>query len=249
MRSFFAGLAIFLSFLTGTTALASYVIHDVVLDPARAGEVVAYGLQQTDLRRDILGHTVPRYGRLSVKVRADVDAVAESSGVGEAARRVSLDSDGNVALGPLQQYLARVLRPDHPSLATRIAGADTRVAVPSRYVDRYDAARDNSRTLAVRGALATAVLLVVALLVTPSRRRSSRSIGIAALLAAGIVALGYWALPTVIQAASSSSVVGAVVAVVRAERTDVLLRVAPVAVVGAVLVVVAVALGSRSRRS
>ena len=40
MRSFLAGLALFLAFLTGTTALAAYVAYDVLLDPSRAGQVL-----------------------------------------------------------------------------------------------------------------------------------------------------------------------------------------------------------------
>ena len=78
MRSFVAGLAVFLAFLTGTAGLASYVVHDVVLDPSRAGEVVDYALHQPDTRREILGRTVPGYGRLPVRVRAAVDALADS---------------------------------------------------------------------------------------------------------------------------------------------------------------------------
>ena len=51
---------------TADGLVASYVVHDVVLDPSRAGEVVDYALHQPDTRREILGRTVPGYGRLPV---------------------------------------------------------------------------------------------------------------------------------------------------------------------------------------
>ena len=247
MRSFVAGFAVFLAFLTGTACLASYVVHDVVLDPSRAGEVVDYALHQPDTRREILGRTVPGYGRLPVRVRAAVDAQADSPRLRRAARTISLDADGEVALGPLQRVLAAALRADQPRLASRIAAADTRVEVPARYVTRYQDARERSGTLALRAALVTALLLALALLVSPHRLRTVRSIGIGALLAALVVALLYWALPSVISAASSSPLVGAVVAVVQAERTTVLLRLAPVAVVGLAMVVTGIAAGGGSR--
>ena len=75
-----------------------------------------------------------------------------------------------------------------------------------------------------------------------------RSIGVGALLACLVVALLYWALPSVISAASSSPLVGAVVAVVQAERSTVLLRLAPVAVVGLAMVVTGIAAGGAARR-
>jgi hypothetical protein len=238
MRSFVAGLAVFLAFLTGTAGLASYVVHDVVLDPSRAGEVVDYALHQPDTRREILGRTVPGYGRLPVRVRAAVDALADSPRLRRAARTISLDANGEVALSPLQEVLAAELRADQPRLAARVAAADTRVAVPARYVTRYDDARERSATLALRGGLATAALLLLALLVSPRRLRTVRSIGVAALLACLVVALLYWALPSVISAASSSPLVGAVVAVVQAERSTVLWRLAPFAGAGLVMLVV-----------
>ena len=248
MRSFLAGFAVFLAFLTGTVGLGAYVVHDVVLDPARAGQVVDYALHQPDTRREILDKVVPDYGQLPVSVRAKVDALANASVARRAAREVSLDPHGRVGLKPLQRRLASDLRAAGlPQVASRVAAADTRAAVPAQYVSRYHTARHDSATVASRAALVTAVLVVLALLVSPRRLRTVRSIGLAALLACLVVALLYWALPSLITAASSSPLVGAVVAVVQAQRGGVLTRLAPVAVVGLVLFVVGLA--ARPRQS
>lgn len=248
MRSFLAGAAVLLAFLSGTIALGAYVVHDVVLDPARAGQVVDYALHQPDTRREILDKAVPGYGALPVQARARVDALADAAAVRRAARQISLDTHGQVVLGPLQSRLAAELRAaGQPAIAARVAAADTRAAVPARYVSRYDTARTDSGTLAVRAALVTAVLVVLALLVSARRLRTVRSIGLAALLASLVVALLYWALPSVITAASSSPLVGAVVAVVQAQRGDVLLRLAPFA--GAGLLLFVVGLAARPGRS
>ena len=64
MRSFLAGLALFLAFLTGTTALAAYVAYDVLLDPSRAGQVLDEAMEQPELQQKILTKAVPGYAQL-----------------------------------------------------------------------------------------------------------------------------------------------------------------------------------------
>ncbi len=228
MRSLLAGMAVFLAFLNGTVGLGAYVVHDVVLDPARAGQVVDYALHQPDTRREILDKVVPGYGRLPVRVRARVDALADFAAVRRAARAVALDGDGKVVLTPLQNRFAAELQAiGQPRVAARVAAAEPRVAVPGQYVSRYQVARTDSAAIARGAALATAVLVVLALLVSRRRTRMVGILGVETLLACVIVAVLYWALPSLISAASSSPLVGAVEAVVQTERSTVLVRLAP----------------------
>lgn len=244
MRSFVAGLAIFLAFLTGTAALGSYVTRTVLLDPARVGQVVETSLQTPDLRDRILARTVPGYARLPGPARAVVAALADDPGLDRAARRIVLDPDGTVSLEPLQREIARRLSGSLPQVAALVASAHTRVTVPATYVDRYQAARDNSRRLALGAGLVTAGLLLAALVVSRHRRRTVRSIGIASVLSALVVALLYWAVPSVLEVATANPLAGGVISVVRTERSDVLLRLLPVVVVGLVLAIGAAAAGS-----
>lgn len=251
MRSFAAGLALFLSFVFGAAALAAYVAHEVLLDPDRTGELVGSALQQPDLRSKILTRAVPGYVRLPAQVRAQVDAVARTAATGRAAKKVTLGSDGEVGLRPVQVELARALRDNgQPGLAAKVAasGADATVQVPSKYLDRYESARDTSQQVATRGAVLTALLLLVALLVSADRRRTVRSIGVSALSSCVVVALIYWLAPLFVRAASSSAVFEAVGTVLQAQRVPVLVTLAPVAAVGLVLVIVPVLLGSSRRR-
>lgn len=247
MRSFVAGLAVFLAFLTGTAALGSYVARTVLLDPARVGQVVEASLRMPDVRDRILARAVPGYARLPGPARAAVAALADDPGLDRAARRIVLRPDGTVGLEPLQREIASRLRGTLPQVASVVGSAHTRVTVPATYVDRYQAARDNSRRLALGAALVTAGLLLVGLVVTRRRRRTVRSIGIAAVLSALVVGLLYWAVPSVLEVATANPLAGGAISVVRDERSDVLLRLLPVVVVGLVLAIGAVVAGSDRR--
>ena len=70
MRSFLAGIALLLAFVTGTVALSAYVAETVLLDPSRAGEVVSKAIGQDDARKEILTRAVPGYDRLDSQTQA-----------------------------------------------------------------------------------------------------------------------------------------------------------------------------------
>ena len=239
MRSFFAGLALFLSFLTGTVALEAFVAHHVVLDPDRAGQALSAALDEPELRERLLHRAVPGYRKLPQPVQTVADQLAGTSSAHRAVEKVSLSDDGTIALAPLQLELAQSLRTlGQPQLAAQLtAVSGTTITVPEKYLSRYRDARETSWRVAVLGAAATLVLFLLALLLSPKRRRTVRSIGVSALLACGAAALLYWALPGVAGLVSSGSTGDVAAVVLRAERPAVLLMLLPVAVVAVVLVV------------
>jgi hypothetical protein len=250
MRSFLAGLALFLAFLSGTAALTAYAAHEVLLDPRRAGEVVSTALQQPDLRARILSRAVPGYAQLPGVARSGVDALATTPSVDRALASVTVSRTGEVSLAPLQAALADGLRSNGLApLADVVSAAQgASVTVPPEYLDRYLTAQDTSRRVAVQGGLIAVALLVVALVVSRDRRRTLRSAGITTLLACAAAAVLHLLLPTFVSASSSRPEIDAVAAVVSAQRTEVLLTLLPAAAVGLVLVAVGVLLpGSRRR--
>ncbi|MEP7090317.1 MAG: hypothetical protein ABI776_09435 [Nocardioidaceae bacterium] len=255
MRSFAAGLALFMAFLTGTATLGAYVAHQVVLDPDRAGQALSAALDEPDLLHKVLNQTVPGYQRLSQTDRDLIDGLAGSDTAHRAVGSVSMDARGDVDLAPLRRQITRALRSaGQPGLADQLAAAagGTRVSVPSDYFSHYQRARDVSWFVATRGAVATLVLFAVALLVSPHRVRTVRSVGVALLLSTAVAALAFWALPALAAAVSSSTAADAAAVVLRAERSDVLRALLPPAVVAVVLIVVGLvgqSLGRTSRRS
>jgi hypothetical protein len=250
MRSFLAGLALFLAFLTGTTALAAYVAYDVLLDPSRAGQAVAQAMEQPELRQKILAKAVPGYAQLPPRVREAVDRAARSSAADKALAKVTLDENGTVTLTPLQKELSAALRANGQSgLASRVEATDAgTVSVPSTYMDRFHTARDLAHKAWIGGGLITLGLIALALLASPHRRRTLRSTGITVLAACLAVAVGYWVLPAFARAASSDPAADAAAAVLEAERRTVLFRLALPAVVGVALAV-AGSFAPRGRRT
>jgi hypothetical protein len=247
VRSFVAGLAVLLAFLTGTVALGAAVVHHTLLDPAKAGQVVEKALEDPELRDEILAQAVPGFGALPQIVRTQVGALAQTSAARSAVRRLELRNDGTVSLEPLQAALATELRQAGlGQVAAVVTSRDARVAVPSRYLTRYHDARRTSQKLEQWGAVATALLVVVALLVSRRRLRTVRSIGVATLLACAVVAAFFWALPGLLRAASSDVAYDALAGAVQGQLSAMVAMLVPVAVVGAVLVVVGL-LGGRRR--
>lgn len=238
MRSFIAGLALLLAGLIGTAALGAYIAHRTVLDPERAGEVLAAGLEQPELRRMILSRAVPGYVRVPQEGRAALDRLAETSQVDRALRSVRLSPDGTVSLAPLRNELTQALRDNgQTGLAARVAtagGPDT-VDVPARIFDRYERARDLTGLVATRGGLAAVVLFLVALLVSGNRRATVRAIGVTILLGSGVVALLYWVSPELAHAASASPWVDAAPAVRQSQTSTAVGILLPVAAIGVVL--------------
>jgi hypothetical protein len=251
MRSFTAGFVLFLSFFTGTAALEAYVVHEVLLDPDRAGEVIASALQQQELRDKLLARTVPGYAQLPDAARAGIDRAAEEVPLDRALRSVTLAEDGTVSLSPLKAELVDELRRRGADrIASRVEAADDpgTVSVPAEDMDRYRTARDTTWKVAVGGGLITVGLLVIAAIVSPDRRRTVRSMGLTVLLVAGAAALVYAVLPTVVRAADARVEFEALAAVVEGQRSAAWLTILPVAVVGVVLAAVSLLLPRRRRR-
>ncbi len=251
MRSFVAGLALFLSFLTGTAALEAFVVHEVLLDPDRAGQVLDSALRQPDTRAEILAQVVPGYDRLPGAARAGVDALAATPGVSRVARQLTVTRSGEVSLTPLRTELARGLRDNGlTGLARVVSSADlgASVQVPSTYMDRFNQARDTSWFVAVQGAILTAMLVIVALLASRRRGRTVRGAGLVVLACSVVAGALYWVLPVIVRAVGSDSTTDLVAVVVESQRQVALLTLAPFAVGGALLVVLGMVFAGGGRR-
>lgn len=251
MRSFVAGLALFLSFLTGTAALEAFVVHEVLLDPDRAGQVLDSALRQPDTRAKILAQVVPGYDRLPGVARAGVDALAGTPEVSRVARQVTVTRTGEVSLTPLRTELARGLRDNGlTGLARVVSTADVgaSVQVPSTYMDRFNQARDTSWFIATQGAILTAMLVIVALLASRRRGRTVRGAGLVVLACSVVAVVLFWLLPAVVRAVGSDSTTEVVAVVVESQRHVALLTLAPFAVGGAVLVVLGMVFAGGGRR-
>ena len=252
MRSFVAGLLLFLSFLTGTAALGAYAAHEVLLDPSHAGPFLDAALGQQDVRNRILDQVVPGYRSLPAQVRDRVDTVAETPAARRAIEQVSLDEKGNLDLSSLQGEIVRALRANgQPQIAALVAAQSgvTSVQVPSTYFSRYTRARDDAWLVATRGAVVTAALFLVALLASPRRRRTVAAIGIVLLLCCAVDVVLFRLLPAAVRAASSSALADAAAAVVAQQQSAVLLAMVPVALAGAGVVVASLLLPEDRRRS
>lgn len=246
MRSFLAGIALLLAFVTGTVALAAYVAETVLLDPSRAGEVVSKAIGQDATRKEILTRAVPGYDRLDPQTQALVDRAAGSKQAQEALKRVKLDDNGNVQLGPLRDRVVSELRASgQGKLADRIQteSGSAQVSLPSKYMDKFQSARQTARDTWTKAGVLTGILALVALLFSRRRIRTLGSIGITILLCCVAVALLALAVPGLVSAASSDPLAEAGASVLRSEWTSALSAMLPVAVVGAALAVLGLAGG------
>ncbi|MFL6135918.1 MAG: hypothetical protein ACJ72A_24145 [Nocardioidaceae bacterium] len=250
MRSFLAGLAVLLGGVIGTAALGAFVVHQTVLDPDRAGDVLASALQRPDLRQTILARTVPGYRRLPREGRSALDQLAQTSQVESVLRSVRLTDNGEVRLAPLRSQLTQALRDNGQSqLAARVAsgGGPDVVSVPTDLLDRYTTARDTTWLVATRGALVAVALFLVALLVSRNRAGTVRAVGLTILLGCAVVALVYWVSPNLAHAASSNPWVESAGAVRDSQRSTVVTILVPVAAVGVVLLIASLLIPKATR--
>ncbi|CAN5419221.1 hypothetical protein BH10ACT10_BH10ACT10_01850 [soil metagenome] len=248
MRSFLAGLALFLAFVTGTIALSAYVAETTLLDPSRAGTIVAKSLGRSDVREELLSRAVPGYDRLDASTKARVDDAARSASARRALDRVRLSDDGTLRLDSLHDAVASELRANGQSRAARRVEASNvgEVTLPARYTNKLADARTTARDVWQKGGLAAVVLAAVALLVSKRRVRTLGSVGLTVLLCCAATAGLAWLLPTFVRAASSDPLVGVGASVLRSEWTTTLTAMLPVAVVGAALFVLGL-FGARNR--
>lgn len=249
MRSFVAGLALFLAFVTGTIALSAYVAETTLLDPSRAGEVVARALGRSDVREEILTRAIPGYDRLDAQTKAQVDEAAQSARARTALDGVTLSGDGTLRLDSLRDAVVTELRANgQAQAARRLSAADVgAVSLPVRYTNKLADARSIARDVWQKGAIAAVVLAAVALLVSKRRVRTLGAVGLTVLLCCAATAGLAWLLPIFVRAASSDPLVGVGASVLRSEWTTALVTMLPVAVVGAALFVLGL-LGARGNR-
>ena len=242
MRSFLASLLLLVAMVTGTATLVVYLAHETYLDAGRAGEVLAGGLDEPDLREAVLSGTVPGYDRLPAAYRDDVERLTGSGAVAEALEQVEVDASGRVDLQAPREELVRALRAEgRTDVAGRIESyaGDAAVQLPARYLDRYDEARRVAWQVAQIGTLVTAGLVALALVAFRDRRSGLRAVGLAVVACAGSAWLLYRAIPSVAGSLSDSGWVSAAVRGGDGFASDVNAVLLPTAAAGALLLVVA----------
>lgn len=249
MRSFLAGLLLLVAFVTGTAALGAYVANATLLQPAQAGHLVDYALTHPSVRDRILSEVVPGYDDLPTVAKDGIGTVASAGAVRDAARQLRVTDSGRVSLGRLQRQLAGQL--DDRGLGSvasqlRAAGPVT-IRLPAPYGRYYAQTTTRTDQVALYGTVATAVLVLLALLVSPRRSRTIRTTGLAAILSCGVVALAYYLLPSLIRTVSSDELVNAASGALATQWDTVWHILVPVAVVGLVLAVLSLFGGRRAR--
>lgn len=241
-----------LSFFTGTAALASAVAQQTVLDPDRAGEVAEAALDDPGPAATLLARLVPDYPKLKNADRAAVNEATDSAEVRAAARQITFDDAlGEIDLLPLRQGLVVGLRDVDQPLARSVAQdtRDSQITVPAEDLARYQDARRIVSPTALWGSIATAALLVAALVISPHRIRTLRSVGIALLLIVGVVGASYWLLTGATEGAGTSQSAQFAAIVIDVGKPRVVRLLVPLAIVAVGLILAALLIDHRPRRA
>lgn len=241
MRSFLVAVALLLAFVAGTASLTAYVAHRTVLDPQHSGRLLSAALQQPALRQQLLEAAVPGYENLPAPLKEGLDQVAGSPRFAAAVRHLRVDAQGRVHLGPLRKRIERELRAhgeDQLATALSYLPAPDTVQLPGTYVTRLRDAREAAWLVATRGGAVAVGLLLLALLVSPHRRRTLRAAGVTVLLSCGATALLWWVAPVVVDVLSSPAWAQAAASARKAYTPLAVATLVPVAVAGAVVAVV-----------
>ena len=247
MRSLLAAVALFLATLVASAAGVAYAAHETVLAPRRAGDVLAAALQQPALRTRILSSAIPGYAQLPDVARRTVDRAVQTPQAEHAVAQLRMDRHGRVGLAPLQRQVVHVLQAHgQPAIAAALASvAPAKVQLPERVVKPYRQARATTWWVATRGALVAAALVALAFLVSPHRRRMVGALGVAVLVACGLVALVWTQLPGLVATFSSNPWVDAAAGAGITSLSALRPYLVPAAVAGGVLVVLSLALPRR----
>lgn len=198
MRSFLAFLALVAATVTATVGLLAYTAHQTVLDPERAGQVLAQAADSAEVRQTLLERTVPGYSRIPAEYRADLDQVSRSERVEQALSGVEVDGEGNADVTPVRQELATALEQSgYGELAAQVRSArGGTVSVPSRVWEPYLDARDTSWQVATTAGIVATLLFLAAILVARSRRGAVLSVGLAVVISAVVAGALFRVLPS-----------------------------------------------------
>jgi hypothetical protein len=241
MRSFLSFLAVVLASGLAVGSLTAYVAHETVLNPERAGDVLAKALDRSDLREEVMARALPGYTSLPSAYRSDVDRLADNPRVDRALSSVRVDPDGRADLTPVRRELAQSLEEGgYGQFASQVRTADdsATVRVPPRFWRPYTDARDTAWLVATRGALAAGALFLVGLLVARNRRRALAAVGAALVLSAGAAYVVLQTLPEIAEAVSTGRWAQAAALLDAPDAATVVSVLLPVAAVGAALFVV-----------
>ena len=241
MRSFLAALALLLAWIAGTAALTSYVASQAVLSPQSSGRVLSSALQQPALRHRILAAVVPGYDVLPDPLRRELNHVVQSPQVDHAIAHLRVDTHGRVHLDRLRHQLEQRLRAQgQDQLATLLAtvGGPATVTLPKPIRHNYTQARVTTHRIAVDGAIAAGVLLLLAVLVSPRRRRTVRAAGWTILASCAATAGLWWASPALAKLSSRPLWVDIATAAQHVSTSTVVATLVPVAVAGVVVLLV-----------
>ena len=241
MRSFLAALALLLAWALGTVALTSYVASQAVLSPDSSGRLLSSALQQPVLRHRILAKVVPGYDVLPDPLRRELNQVVTSPRFDRAIAQLRVDAHGRVDLTGLRHRLENRLRAHgQDQLATLLTtvGGPATVTLPKPIRHDYERARATTHRIAVGGAIAAGVLLLLALLISPHRRSTVRGAGWTILASCAATAVLWWAAPGLAKLSSRPLWVDIATAAQHVSTSTVVATLVPVAVAGVVVLLV-----------
>lgn len=251
MRSFLAFLALVVAAVAATVGLLAYTAHETVLDPERAGEVLAEATDSAEVRQTLLERSVPGYDRIPAEYRAELDAVSRSERVSEALSDVTVDGEGNADVAPVRQELATALEQNgYGELAAQVrsTGGGT-VSVPARVWQPYVDARDTSWQVATTAAIVAAALFLVSILVARRRRGAVLAVGLVILVSTVVAGALFRLLPSLAPLVTDDQRVADLAALAGASTDTLVTLLLPFAIAGGVVALVSLAVPGRRARA
>lgn len=251
MRSFLASLALVLAALVGTAALTGYVASRTALSPAHSGRMLSSALHQPALRHRILAAVVPAYDQLPAPLHDELNQVVQDPRFDAAIAKLRIDAHGRVHLSRLRHRLEQELRAHGQGTAAAIlatVGGPDVVRLPTTVAHDYAAAHRTAWEVTTVGGVIAVLLALLAVLVSPHRRRTVRGVGWAALFSCAATALLWWAGPAIAGLASRPVWSALATAARHAYASRMGWTLAPVAIAGCVVLLVSFAVPRARRR-
>lgn len=249
MRSFLAFLALVAATLVATVGLLAYTAHETVLEPDRAGEVLARAVDSAEVRQTLLEEAVPGYASIPAEYRTGLDQVSRSERVEQALSGVEVDGQGNADVTPVRQELASALEQNgYGDLAAQVRSAEGgTVSVPTRVWEPYVDARAASWDVAITAAIVAAALFLASVLVARSRRGAVLGVGLAVVVSAVLAGALFRMLPELAPLVTSDQRVADLAGLAGASTDTLVALLLPFVVAGGVVALLSFALPGRRR--
>ena len=229
MRSFVASLALLVAGVLGTVALAGYVLANTVLEQDRPGQVIDAALNDPEQRR-LLVEELGRFG--GPEATRQVDQVLDNPRVREQIEGLRLN-DGTVDVTALRERIAVELRArGHDAAATQVRDGRAAIDLPGTYAETFERLSTMASFAALWGAVASIVMVALALLVSSDRRGVVRATGVMMLSTVALVLVLFLLVPFLMQVINNTGILAVGADVIRSTGEGLVTPLVVVAAVG-----------------